>query len=438
MNLLKIAFFGCLSLMIASSSKVFAQSSRIFRTEVIPYENRLDAQQKNIKNSGLNLLFQPQYDQTAVGIREVNHSMQVPNVWENGRIFLHLENVPQPYTLWLKGHQVASVEDIVTPAEFEVTNLVRAGENTIKIVFNKPSDESLSQTLPSGKPFEGSRLTLRERRSIEDFELRLIPDTLGRDFAIIEIKAAVNNTYNYDEQVKVCYDIYDPTGKLKDFNVVEKVIPGRTMDTVKFGAYVYGAYKHTWKPGLKNPTLYNVMLFLSRDGNYKEYIALKVGFKDMVFKDGQWFQFGKPFTMNKAVCNSSDKKSTKTALYNLKRKGINTITPSCPQPSWFYEECDRLGLYVIDCADISLPDQRANRKVGGTLSNAPEMEAEFIKRVKAMYYRSRNYTCVIAFSLGSPSGNGYNMYKAYQWLKSVEKERPILYSDANGEWNTDF
>ena len=46
-----------------------------------------------------------------------------------------------------------------------------------------------------------------------------------------------------------------------------------------------------------------------------------------------------------------------------------------------------------------------------------------------MYYRSRNFTCVIAYSLGGPSGNGYNMYKAYQWLKSVEKSRPVIYSD---------
>ena len=55
-----------------------------------------------------------------------------------------------------------------------------------------------------------------------------------------------------------------------------------------------------------------------------------------------------------------------------------------------------------------------------------------------MYYRARNHTCVIAFALGGPSGNGYNMYKAYEWLKSVEKHRPVLYEDADGEWNTDL
>jgi beta-galactosidase len=30
------------------------------------------------------------------------------------------------------------------------------------------------------------------------------------------------------------------------------------------------------------------------------------------------------------------------------------------------------------------------------------------------------------------------MYKVYEWIKSVEKERPIFYEGAEGEWNTDI
>ena len=45
---------------------------------------------------------------------------------------------------------------------------------------------------------------------------------------------------------------------------------------------------------------------------------------------------------------------------------------------------------------------------------------------------------MVAYDLGSPSGNGYNMYKAYEWLRSVEPSRPVIYGDADGEWNTDL
>ena len=140
----------------------------------------------------------------------------------------------------------------------------------------------------------------------------------------------------------------------------------------------------------------------------------------------------------KPAVSDADRKTTLAELKALKAKGNNTICPDYPQPGWFYDLCDELGLYVIDCANINAPEKRDDRKVGGTPSNDPSLADEYLERVKAMYYRSRNFTCVIAYSLGGPSGNGYNMYKAYQWLKSVEKSRPVIYSDTDGEWNSDL
>jgi beta-galactosidase len=93
---------------------------------------------------------------------------------------------------------------------------------------------------------------------------------------------------------------------------------------------------------------------------------------------------------------------------------------------------------VIDRANINVVSDD-DRKVGGTPSNDPSLADEYLERVKAMYYRSRNFSCVIGFALGGKdSGNGYNMYKAYEWLKSVEPLRPVIYEGADGEWNTDI
>ena len=143
--------------------------------------------------------------------------------------------------------------------------------------------------------------------------------------------------------------------------------------------------------------------------------------------------------LTKAGYNAAaDRKTTLAELKALKAKGKNTICPDYPQPAWFYELCDSLGLYVIDRANINAPERSGDRTVGGTPSNDPRLVGDYLERVKAMYYRSRNFTCVIAYSLGGPSGNGYNMYKAYQWLKSVEKSRPVIYSDTDGEWNSDL
>ena len=187
------------------------------------------------------------------------------------------------------------------------------------------------------------------------------------------------------------------------------------------------------------PPLYKVMLFTRRNGVYKEYMPLKIGFGKTELVDGRIMRLGKELKPVKAGYNAAaDRKTTLAELKALKAKGKNTICPDYPQPAWFYELCDSLGLYVIDRANINAPERSGDRTVGGTPSNDPRLVDDYLERVKAMYYRSRNFTCVIAYSLGGPSGNGYNMYKAYQWLKSVEKSRPVIYSDTDGEWNSDL
>ena len=55
-----------------------------------------------------------------------------------------------------------------------------------------------------------------------------------------------------------------------------------------------------------------------------------------------------------------------------------------------------------------------------------------------MYFRVNNHPCVIGFMLGGESGNGYNMYKAYEHLKSLEERRPVIYENSFGEWNSDM
>ena len=181
------------------------------------------------------------------------------------------------------------------------------------------------------------------------------------------------------------------------------------------------------------------MLFTRRNGVYKEYMPLKIGFGKTELVDGRIMRLGKELKLEKARYNAAaDRKTALAELRALKAKGKNTVCPDYPQPAWFYELCDELGLYVIDQANINAPEHSGDRTVGGTPSNDPKFADEYLERVKAMYYRSRNFTCVVAYSLGGPSGNGYNMYKAYQWLKSVEKSRPVIYADADGEWNTDL
>ena len=417
-----------------------AEGGRIYRTEVVPYNARHDADARNREAGGYWMAFRPELITESSGDISAFYGakVEIPFEWTDGRVFLHLENPGAGYSLWLNDRPVGEVNDALTPSEFDLTPYIRQGINTFRVLMHARR-LPIDATGTARPRFENSYLYYQDKRSIADFEIALVPDSLGRDFGMLDLKIVACNAYNYDEPVTVGYDIYSPQGKLLEFNMTEITIPGRSTDTVRYTPFIYGTYANKWEAGSKNPPLYRVMLFTRRNGVYKEYMPLKIGFGKTEFVDGRFMRLGRELQLIRAEYNAAaDRKTTLSELKSLKSKGKNTICPNCPQPAWFYELCDELGLYVIDCAAISAPERRDDRRVGGTPSNDPALVDEYLERVKSMYYRSRNFTCVIAYELGSPSGNGYNMYKAYEWLKSVEKSRPVIYGDAAGEWNSDL
>lgn len=415
------------------------QAGRIHRTEVVPYDTRHDAEARNRAGSGHLIDFAPRTLASTADGSLVEAQIEIPYVWTDGNVYLHLENVPSAYALQVNDHLVGKVEDFATPAEFALTPYIREGANDIRLILYPGDRAQLNAQPVIRKPYENSYLYYQNKRSIRDFEIALVPDSAGRNFGVLDLRIIAQNSFNYNEPVEVGYDIYSPQGKLLDFNIVEVTIPGRSVDTVHFSPYIYHTFENKWEAGAKNPPLYKVMLFTRRNGAYKEYMPLKIGFGKTELIEGRIMRLGRVLKLNPTVYNAaSDRKTTLTELKTLKNKGFNTITPEYPQPAWFYELCDQLGLYVIDRANIDAPEKRDDRRVGGTPSNDPALADEYLERVRAMYYRSRNFTCVIAYSLGSDSGNGYNMYKAYEWLKGVERSRPVIYTGADGEWNTDL
>lgn len=415
------------------------EAGRIHRTQVTPFDTRHDAEAADRAKSGYTIEYTPEpFAATEAGVA-VGQVVDIPYVWTDGNTYLHLENVGTAYTLLVNDQPVAEVEDSSTPAEFALTPYIRQGKNTVVLVLRSSRADALNTAPSSRKAFSESYLYYQNKRSIRDFTISLEPDSTRR-FGVLRLNVIAQNSFNYDEMVTIGYDIYSPQGKLMEFNIVERKIPGRSVDTVRFDPFIYHTYDNKWEAGGKTlPPLYKVMLFTRRDGAYKEYMPLRIGFGKTELEQGRIMRLGKEIKRVEAQYNAApDRKTTRTQLLALKAQGKNTLRPDAPQPAWFYALCDELGLYVIDRANIAAIPSRENRTVGGTPANDPTLADEFLERVKAMYFRSRNFTCVIGYSLGGEAGNGYNMYKAYEWLKGIEKSRPVIYEDADGEWNTDL
>lgn len=424
-------------LLLLTAAHIEAQQ-RIFRSEAFAYETREQAQERNRDLCDRYLPLLPYSIEQADGEHVVKCRINVQHSWSDSEIYVHLENIGSAYSLVVNGKVVDTIEDSHTPSEFEITPYTNQGMNDVEIVLRASKHPELQQGLAPTprKSMENCYVFSRRKVGIRDFDAELRPDSLNR-FGVLDLQLIVGNSFNYEEPLTVGYDIYSPSGKLLEYSVKDITIEGRSTDTVRFTPYIYNTNTNKWGDG-KAP-LYTVTMYIKVGAVLREYIPIQIGFGKTEFIDGNITRFGKPLKIKQTTLNASATLlETHTRLTELKKQGYNTFCPEYPQPEWFYSLCDRHGVYVIDRANINAPIDRETRTVKGTPSNDPTLVDEYIERVKGMYYRSRNHSCIIAYELGGKSGNGYNMYKAYEWLKSVEKELPIIYSDADGEWNSDI
>ncbi len=412
--------------------------NRIFRSEVVAYETREQAQERNRELSDRYLPLIPSAIEQSGDAHNVKCRINIQHSWSDSEVYLHLENIGSAYTIMVNGTAVGSAEDSHTPAEFIITPYVHPGMNDIVVSLHPSRYPELQQGIaPTPRPsMENCYIVSRRKVGIRDYEVLLRPDSLNR-FGILDLRLIVGNSFNYEEPLTVGYDIYSPTGKLLEYSVKDITIEGRSTDTVRFTPNIYNTNTNRWGEG-KAP-LYNLTLYIKVGAVLREYIPLQIGFGMTEYIDGYIVRFGEPLKIRRTTLNASATLiETHNRITELKRQGYNTFCPEYPQPEWFYALCDRNGVYVIDRANINAPIAREDRTINGSPTNNPSLVDEYIERVKSMYYRSRNHSCIIAYELGGKSGNGYNMYKAYQWLKSVESRRPVIYSDADGEWNGDI
>lgn len=413
----------------------------ISRTEFICYDKRADAKSDIRTNNDKYIDLRPTLQFEGEGsVRAVyEQEIDVPASWNDYNAYLHTENVGGDYTIFVNGAQITAPIDRFTPTEIYISPYLVQGKNVVAVVVvEEPYMAAVAEgmTMPQRQQFDNCYIFAQRRLGIYDFNVRLVPDSLER-FAELKLDVLVDNSFSSDEVIEVGYDIYAPDGKLMEYSVNDLALEKFTRDTLSFKPYIYHSNPNRWSPA--NPKLYDLTLYVKRSGILWEYIPLKVGFAQYGYtEDGAITAFGKPLTLKKEVYNAAaDRATTEREIKALKQRGINCLMPDYPQPRWFYDICDRVGIYVIDCAAVASPSCADNRALGGTPANAPELVDEYLRRVESMYHRAQNHVSIIAFSLGKRAGNGYNLYKAYELLKSKGDSRAIIYEDADGEWNSD-
>ena len=424
-------------LLLSSFATLYAQ--QVYRSEFSVFDLREAALKNDHSKTEHHIPFAPKTIEAVDKVEVVGQTIDLPTAWSDYNVYIHIQNTIKAYDLVVNEQLVASVEDSYTPADFLLSPYLRQGKNEILLLLRRSQCIELNNGAQSNlvEQFRGSYIFAQHRKHIYDYDARIVQTENGKGL-VLELDICVRNDFNVEEMFLVGYDIYSPENKLIDYAVREMMVPGRSVDTLHIRTSLGEESRFLWSAA--SPKLYRLTLYTKRDGKPREYISFQLGAGRTTFAEGKILRNGEAITVKSSRYNARTTYAEALAeIKALRAKGINTLLPDNPQPEWFYDICDGLGMYVIERANINPNEESANRKIGGTPSNNPDLAAEYLARIKAMYYRTRNHSCIIAYALGGDqAGNGYNMYKAYQWLKSIEKERAVICTSADGEWNTDL
>lgn len=128
----------------------------------------------------------------------------------------------------------------------------------------------------------------------------------------------------------------------------------------------------------------------------------------------------------------------RSQIEKLKAAGYNTLKVRAGVFSdVVYQIADSLGLYLIATAPINSSKSGDNIFIGGNPSNDPERLSEYVERSESIYSATKLHASVIAYDLADESLNGINLYESYLYLKGRQNDRPVIYLDSQGQWNSD-
>ncbi len=335
---------------------------------------------------------------------------------EGERLYLNFEGVDSAFYVYVNGRHVGYGQISHATNEFDVTDFVRAGGNTLDVVVLKwcvSSYLECQDKLRFTGIFRSVYLLRRPEKHITDFKIstRL---SEGRGVICIENQSAV----------AIRYEVLGQSGE---------IAPEETAEVTVLSPRIWTA---------ENPALYDVLLFAGG-----EKILQRVGIRTVAITDGV-FKINGIHTKLKGVNRHEfdcERGATVTFqgmvedLKLMKWANVNAIRtshyPDCPE---FYELCDAKGFYLIDEADvethgIATAQGGYDRALWQKYAECGIFDAGVRDRHVNLYERDKNRTCVLIWSLGNESSYGSMFHAGADYIHAKDG-RPIHYE---GNWESD-
>ncbi len=343
------------------------------------------------------------------------------------RIYLNFEGVDSCFFVWLNGKYTGYSQVPHATAEFDVTEFLKEGENTIAVLVLKWCDGSYLEDQDKFRMngiFRDIYLLKRPERAIWDYHITT---------QIKENTAKIKLNVTFDFSIPVSVTIEDQaravvaTGTISDDGSIEFKIPNPTL----------------WNT--EHPYLYTLTLQSSYE-TIVDYIALRtIEIRDkVIYFNGQKIKFR---GVNR---HDSDPETgftvsvpqIKKDLSLMKQHNFNSIRSShYPNAPYFYQMCDLYGFMVIEEADIEAhgpymlyrkedTDYNRFKRWNEKIADDPIWEESILDRVQHMVQRDKNRFCIVMWSMGNESAYGCNFEKALRWTKKFDPCRLTQYESA--------
>ena len=368
-------------------------------------------------------------------------TFNIPNEWDQKKVYIHLGAVKSAFYIWVNGIKVGYSQGSKLPAEFDLTEFVRTGENNISLEVYRWSDGSFLEDQDFWRLSGIERdvyLYCREDIQIKDYFSLCDLDSYFKNGKLdlnVKFQSFQNKKFTGFLSTTLKDNnktIYDLTSELN--------ISSNDSSNINIKAYIPDVKK--WSA--ETPYLYNLQIILKdKKGEVIESISKMVGFRNVQLSNAQLLVNGQPIIIKGVNRHEHDyktghvvsKKSMIQDIEIMKSNNINAVrTCHYPDDPFWYELCDKYGLYVYDEANIE--SHGMHYDLNYTLGNNPLWLKAHIQRTKRMIERDKNHPSIIAWSLGNEAGNGYNFYNTFLLAKSMDSSRIVVYERALEEWNT--
>ena len=372
-------------------------------------------------------------------IPSIDHDMQeigfyrksfILNENFNGReIFLHFGAAKSALEVYANGEFVGYSQGSMTPHEFNVTKVLKPGENVITAKLYRYSDGSYLEDQDMWwlcGIYREVYLFAEPKLCLRDFYFKTDFDDSYTD-SNVTLNMYINNYNNIRGKMTASAKLIDSNNGKILLGSKETELSGGN-EAVTFTETVKAPEK--WSA--ETPNLYTLVMTIELDGKIICVKTYKVGFKKVEIKGEKIYYNGMPLMIkgvNRHDFDCDNGWAVPREIYTqdldiMKQNNINSIrTSHYPDDPYFYDMCNKYGFYVMDECEV---ETHGVRRKGVPGSNHVWTGA-VVDRMQRMVLRDRNNPCVFMWSLGNEAGDGSNFMEMKKAALALDNSRQFHY-----------